>query len=501
MVNKDQAQETGLEVTHKAMMENELNYIHVSEQNFFSTHPHLADEMSVMVIMHNLVGTLTKFTGSGSFAPNLAKSWVVREEGRRWDFKLHSGLKSQNGETITADRFVRSFRRSLKMHQSEGVTPVFDQLEGWQTFLDGEDHALSVRALGELTVSFKFKKRINNLLELLAFPYYGYFVDEDFDSHGKWKSETSITSTGPYILESVDDNLVTIRRRKDWSLEDGKMPEVIRFMTIASVEQAVEKYESRTIIDLSFRQDKYPEYKGYRYMTSLPQGLYYWAFNVEDPPFNDPNARKAVYDKLKQKMKQNPFDVSSTSLATSFYPNFLGQIPPENKKSSETFKKEGIEITVPQLSQSRFSKYFRSIRQEVFEELGFKVKVIKADKHDIKTQTEVKKNRATSIRSGVVDIGGKPDNDINKLMFCMTVGVSFPDPSGRLCKLINDYEEQNATMNYEFYWKEFETIIAEDRAVIPILHMGNSWFISNDLDVSEISPTMSYMPVNQVRLK
>ena len=71
-------------------------------------------------------------------------------------------------------------------------------------------------------------------------------------------------------------------------------------------------------------------------------------------------------------------------------------------------------------------------------------------------------------------------------MFCSKLGISFPDPSGKICELVENY---NYGDDIAEYIRKFNQILFDDAVVIPIKHFGMKWFISERIDLASFPPT------------
>ena len=76
--------------------------------------PHLASVLSDQLIVNTLFEGLTLLDERTTHPlPAAAESWSVSPDGLIWTFRLRDGLKWSNGEKLTADDFIQSWRRVL----------------------------------------------------------------------------------------------------------------------------------------------------------------------------------------------------------------------------------------------------------------------------------------------------------------------------------------------------------------------------------------------------
>src|SRR5690606_320132 len=108
-------------------------------------------------------------------------------------------------------------------------------------------------------------------------------------------------------------------------------------------------------------------------------------------------------------------------------------------------------------------------------------------------------NRDYDLRLISSSIGGGISNWIIDMMFCSSLGVCFPDASGRICKLVESHK-YNALTESE-YTKKFNQIIAEDATVLPLHHTGSLWIFGTDLSSDGISPISPVPGIEQLSLQ
>ena len=79
-----------------------------------SLDPHLASILSDQIIVNTLFEGLTLLDERTTRPlPAAAESWSASADGLVWTFKLRPGLQWSNGEPLTADDFLQSWRRAL----------------------------------------------------------------------------------------------------------------------------------------------------------------------------------------------------------------------------------------------------------------------------------------------------------------------------------------------------------------------------------------------------
>jgi peptide/nickel transport system substrate-binding protein len=141
-----------------------------------------------VVAMQNIYDTLTFYDSeTQKVTPRLAESWTSSKDGRRWTFKLRSGVKFQTGRTMTSADVKRSVMRTKKL--GKGAAYIWDAVK-------------SVRTPDPDTAVFELSYPA--ALDLIASATYGAYVFDTTAADGdlgKWFEAGHAAGTGPYQLE------------------------------------------------------------------------------------------------------------------------------------------------------------------------------------------------------------------------------------------------------------------------------------------------------------
>ena len=129
------------------------------------------------------------------------------------------------------------------------------------------------------------------------------------------------------------------------------------------------------------------------------------------------------------------------------------------------------------------------------------------DTSDRQSIERVHSNKYYDIRMAGVHSGSTYKNDTIKMMFCGTMGVSFPDPSGRICKLAAEHEKNKDSYSRKKYGitqdyrDRFNQYLLEDAAVIPLFHRRFITLFSKDLNITTTPVDLGLFPLELVQLK
>ncbi|MCC6322539.1 MAG: peptide ABC transporter substrate-binding protein [Phycisphaerales bacterium] len=199
------------------------------------------------------------FSAGYSLLPGVAERWEVSPDGLTYTFHLRSDARWSNGEPVTAQQFVYSWRRALLPDTASDYTALFQKIAGAEEFFDwrqarletfkpdpGDDscplhetaawrmwkqteqrftETVALRAIDDRTLTFTLALPFPPFLELCAFavfyPVYPPLVSQyelpdratgKLDIQFGWTKPPLMVSNGPF-------QLVTWRFRRDMRLE------------------------------------------------------------------------------------------------------------------------------------------------------------------------------------------------------------------------------------------------------------------------------------------
>ena len=103
--------------------------------------------------------------------PAVATRWESSGDGRVWTFYLRDNARWSNGEKVTAQDFVRSWERTLKIGPLAPHTELLSNIEG-ATPSVSEPHAFGARALDENVLQVTLQRGDSSFPALVAHPVF-----------------------------------------------------------------------------------------------------------------------------------------------------------------------------------------------------------------------------------------------------------------------------------------------------------------------------------------
>jgi oligopeptide transport system substrate-binding protein len=266
--------------------------------------PHVgANEPEFNIEQNIFEGLVGKNPETLALVPGVAERWVITDAGKTYTFFLRKDAKWSNGEPVTADDFVYSWRRLVDPKTASEYASQGNWLKNGKLIGQGK-----IRDLTQLGVRAKDPHTLVATLErptpfFLATTYMSVMYPlprkaiEKFGA--RWTRPENMVSNGPFLLEKWDVNK-SIRLKKNpfyWDRENVRLTQV----NIIPTENAnTEENMFRTKqLDVTLRvpQDKIPLWTKDRtgvFYSSPILATYCYRVNVTKPPLNDKRVRRAL---------------------------------------------------------------------------------------------------------------------------------------------------------------------------------------------------------------
>lgn len=449
-------------------------------------------------ILNSLVGTLVKYSNHGIVEPYLAESFSVSSDRLTWTYKFKNNLFCDDGTPINAKTYIEALHRQLRLYSEETIPIDFELLRGYEDFHNKKtDKIDGIKSVGN-SVVFHFKQQPHDLTESLVMPYFGFWAEGNIGKNS-WKNTGKFISSGPYKLSNTSTkNKIVVEKRLDWFSISADSPSKINFFysNISNFEKKSgfnKIFVIETTLDINFTETVFKNHSIVHAPPTMISTLVLSPFKNSD--FQDINLRRYFLSKLRIHQTKTALNslflyLSAKSEIVEVKNDFI-----PNKKYHFTVGHFGTK-----LNKSPSCKALESLLNETFKDDGFEFEFVGNESNDPNWIKRMYSNKDFDIRYSGVAAGAVPRNFVNKMMFCSTLGVSYPDPSGRLCNLISESEKQIEPISSE-YIKSFNQILYEDASVIPLEHYGTVWILSRHMDEANFPATISMPLFETLRLK
>lgn len=480
-----------------------LKYVITDEKGTPSLNIDESDDIINNTHMDQVVGTLIKYSGTGHYEPFLATHWVASSDQLKWTFELRPNISFEDGTPITSINYIAGLKKAFRLYLKHSSPPSFEYLEGWDRFVKGDESSLGIKAIHENKIEFRFKKRPDGLLEFLAMPYFGAHHLNDF-SGDQWKDPTKITASGAYKVSSLGKNskLVLEKRPGFFSLKQNS-PDQVEIL-YKHFTEASQLYPQNTIIYKKLDgTEKIPF--GYRRILGTPNILIAIDLNQEkkESPFLDKGIRKWFQNSIRKAQEKVKIKSDNAILTQTFYASPDQHISSriDNAVDFKKLKNKNIKIlTTGSLIPSE-QEYAENLIRDVLSETPVNIEWTKENRSENNWVEKYFLNTDYDIRIKRVNIGSQLIEAAARMMFCSKLGVAFPDPSNRIYELMNDFSKCTSSNALVEYTQKFEDIILDESSVIPLFHSSLTWLFSEDINIDQVTPTMSVPRFDLIQLK
>lgn len=264
--------------------------------------------------------------------PAVAEKWESENNDKTWRFHLRENAKWTNGERVTANDFVRSWKRLAEMGDKAAHRSLLLNIRGAnissQTTEDpsapdflsetasaltatpspspspsstpspaGKANEFGVIAEGEDLLRVELLRPDKDFPRLAAHPIFRPMFEKAIDLQKKPKADEIVTN-GAFRFSAIEsDGLILDRSDSYWGKEDVKL-ERVHFMAFASAEKALDAYRSGSVDAVTNTEFSPAALKLLEpfedFRRTSHSAINFYEFNTTRAPFNDRRVRRAL---------------------------------------------------------------------------------------------------------------------------------------------------------------------------------------------------------------
>ena len=335
--------------------------------------------------------------------PGVAESWSASEDKKVWTFKLRRSAKWSNGKQVTANDFVRAWKRLVQLgdktaHRNlisniagvpvakiddQSATETVDRLLRSNSNTNQAPPSGPVQRLGtqvnsepkppnsnasaqeaatppagtvplgfvaedDLTVKVTLVLPDKDLPKLLAHPIFRPIFSNGEEFMGKELNPTFV-SNGPFRLAKIEEASLSLVRSETYWDKDSVKLEKVRIVAAESPEKALTAYRSGEL-DAITNADYSPlvlklltPYEDFRRTTH--SALNFYEVNISKAPFSDRRVRAALSNAIdRDRLTEGEMD-DSTRPALSFLPysgSDKAKLTQDKEKAKELLSEAGF---------------------------------------------------------------------------------------------------------------------------------------------------------------
>ncbi|MEM7764592.1 MAG: peptide ABC transporter substrate-binding protein [Pseudomonadota bacterium] len=265
--------------------------------------PHRVIDVHTDELLRDLNEGLITTRADGSLVAGLAESWEISDDGREYVFTLREDARWSNGDPITAEDFVFSFRRLVNPSTQGPLAAMMEPIGNANHIRKGiaPPDALAVRVQGEKQLAVTLKEPTAHFLEILAHtlavPVHPDNVDR-YDDALTAADTTALRVTGAYQLAAISPQRAVLTTNPHYYGADKLGYERVELNFIADHDQQLAWFINGDLDVTSHVPDRdyatlRREFK--RELVVRPfYGVLTYAFDTTEPPFDNSAIRQAI---------------------------------------------------------------------------------------------------------------------------------------------------------------------------------------------------------------
>ncbi|SMC89601.1 peptide ABC transporter substrate-binding protein [Sporomusa malonica] len=243
---------------------------------------------------------LTRLDAKDQPVPGVAEKWDISPDGLKYVFHLRANAKWSNGQPVTAQDFAFAWKRALSPEAASENAYMLFPVKNAQAYNEKKLTAdqVGVKALDDQTLEVTLDKPTAYFLSLVAFhAFYPVHQKTVTASPDKWANDTTtLIGNGPFKISNWThsgkiefikndqywDAAAVKLAKMEWPISDSqttRLAMVENNQVDMMVEPPVVEHDRLTQANLL--------------KISPYLGIYYYVFNTQAAPFDNPKVRKA----------------------------------------------------------------------------------------------------------------------------------------------------------------------------------------------------------------
>ncbi|GAW92861.1 peptide ABC transporter substrate-binding protein [Calderihabitans maritimus] len=316
--------------------------------------PALATGQPELTAINAFFEGLTRLDESYEPQPAMAESWDISEDGLVYTFHLRDGIKWTNGDPVTAYDFEYAWKRVLNPDTAADYAYMLWYIKNAEKYTSGEVSAdeVGIKAIDEKTLEVTLEAPAPYFLSLTAFPTYFpvHKATVEADPDG-WAGEAeTIVSNGPFKLIKWEHKnvLELVPNENYWDRETVKLDKLV-FYTVEEESTELAMFETGDLDILDNPPlEEMDRLKNEGLVIGSDLAVYYYMFNVEKEPFDDPRVRRAFAMAIERQALIDAVTKAGQRPAYAFVP--YGIINPVTGKD---FREEGGDYFTEDIEEAK----------------------------------------------------------------------------------------------------------------------------------------------------
>ncbi len=280
------------------------------------------------IVTNNTFEGLTRKGKNGKVIFAGATSVDVSADKTVYTFHLRKDAKWSDGKSVTASDYRYSWIRGVDPKTGAKHSNQYFYIKGTKAFFEGKAPRddIGIKALDDYTLQVTLVAPTPYFLSLTAtdifMPVRKDVVEKKPDT---WATNPNIVvSNGPFVLSSykLNSNIVLKPNPYYWDKANVKLKKVT-FVMIVNDETALVAYDNNEVnivTELPLQEIAKRKIEDPTYHVFPKVGTYYYDLNMQKPPLNNINVRKALTLAINKKLLVEKVAKGGQTIATGFVP-------------------------------------------------------------------------------------------------------------------------------------------------------------------------------------
>jgi ABC-type oligopeptide transport system substrate-binding subunit/DNA-binding SARP family transcriptional activator len=267
--------------------------------------PSMSPDTHTSSVLMQLFSGLVRLSTDMDILPDVAHTWDVSEDGRRYVFHLRSDVRWSDGVPVTAGDFEYAWKRALDPATRSPAAGCLHDVKGARAFHrgEGDPQEVGVQALDETTLAVELEEPAGHFLQLLVRPDAYPVPRHVVQAHGAaWTDPERLVTNGPFRLETWRRGEVLVLSRNPDHHSQGRPGgnvQRVELYPLTDWSDRLQHYEAGglDVLGITFFPQVKRELARQRhageYVSRPILETCYVVFDVNRPPFDDVRVRRA----------------------------------------------------------------------------------------------------------------------------------------------------------------------------------------------------------------
>lgn len=284
-------------------------------------------------MISNTLEGLYRIGKNSKIEPGIAKKTKVSSDGLTYTFTLRTNAKWSNGDPVTPQDFVYSWRRTVDPKTASSYAYLFDGIANANDIIEGKKapETLGIKAEGKNKLVVTLEKQIPYFKLLMGFdiffPQNQKAVEKYGDKYGT--AAKYMVYNGPFKMVGWDGSNLKwklVKNKSYWDKKNVKLSQ-INFQVTKSTTTSYNLYQSKDLDQTNLSAEQARQLKNQDGYTVLKQArTNYLEFNQNMPIFQNKKIRQAISYAINRKPLANTIIGGGSSVAKGVVSSGLAKL-------------------------------------------------------------------------------------------------------------------------------------------------------------------------------